>query len=254
MGNNSALLQINDLSFSRKVRRSYFETFSSTILKNITFKLNQGQTIGILGESGSGKTTLLHLIQGLLELQKGSILIDGKNISLMNLKEQSRLSQIIFQNVGSCFNHRYTVKEILEEPINIHRLNNSKNALISEVLDLVKISNEMFKKRPKDLSGGQLQRINIARALILKPKLLLCDEIVSALDLSIQAQVLNTLNEIQITNKMAIVFVSHDINVINHMSDYIYVLKDGVIYDEFSNINNSSNLKSYTLQLISNSF
>ena len=254
MENNSALLQINDLSFSRKVRRSYFETFSSTILKNITFKLNQGQTIGILGESGSGKTTLLHLIQGLLELQKGSILIDGKNISLMNLKEQSRLSQIIFQNVGSCFNHRYTVKEILEEPINIHRLNNSKNALISEVLDLVKISNEMFKKRPKDLSGGQLQRINIARALILKPKLLLCDEIVSALDLSIQAQVLNTLNEIQITNKMAIIFVSHDINVINHMSDYIYVLKDGVIYDEFSNINNSSNLKSYTLQLISNSF
>jgi len=254
MGNNSALLQINDLSFSRKVRRSYFETFSSTILKNITFKLNQGQTIGILGESGSGKTTLLHLIQGLLELQKGSILIDGKNISLMNLKEQSRLSQIIFQNVGSCFNHRYTVKEILEEPINIHKLNNSKNALISEVLDLVKISNEMFKKRPKDLSGGQLQRINIARALILKPKLLLCDEIVSALDLSIQAQVLNTLNEIQITNKMAIIFVSHDINVINHMSDYIYVLKDGVIYDEFSNINNSSNLKPYTLQLISNSF
>lgn len=254
MGNNSALLQINDISFSRKVRRSYFETFSSTILKNITFKLNQGQTIGILGESGSGKTTLLHLIQGLLELQKGSILIDGKNISLMNLKEQSRLSQIIFQNVGSCFNHRYTVKEILEEPINIHKLNNSKNALISEVLDLVKISNEMFKKRPKDLSGGQLQRINIARALILKPKLLLCDEIVSALDLSIQAQVLNTLNEIQITNKMAIIFVSHDINVINHMSDYIYVLKDGVIYDEFSNINNSSNLKSYTLQLISNSF
>jgi len=254
MGNNSALLQINDISFSRKVRRSYFETFSSTILKNITFKLNQGQTIGILGESGSGKTTLLHLIQGLLELQKGSILIDGKNISLMNLKEQSRLSQIIFQNVGSCFNHRYTVKEILEEPINIHKLNNSKNALISEVLDLVKISNEMFKKRPKDLSGGQLQRINIARALILKPKLLLCDEIVSALDLSIQAQVLNTLNEIQITNKMAIIFVSHDINVINHMSDYIYVLKDGVIYDEFSNINNSSNLKPYTLQLISNSF
>ena len=96
MGNNSALLQINDLSFSRKVRRSYFETFSSTILKNITFNLNQGQTIGILGESGSGKTTLLHLIQGLLEIQKGSILLDCKNISLMNLREQSLLSQIIF--------------------------------------------------------------------------------------------------------------------------------------------------------------
>ena len=254
MENNSALLKIINLTFSRKIKSSYFEIVKSIILKNITFSLNHGQTIGVLGESGSGKTTLLHLIQGLLAIQKGSIFIDGKNISVMNLREHSLLSQIIFQNVGSCFNPRYTVKEILEEPIKIHKLNNNNNSLINEVLDLVKISNEMFKKRPKDLSGGQLQRINIARALILKPKLLLCDEIVSALDLSIQAQVLNTLNDIQKTNKMSIIFVSHDINVINHMSDYIYVLKDGVIYDEFGNLHNSNNLKPYTRQLISNSF
>ena len=254
MENNLALLKIKNLTFSRNIKRAYFETVKSIILKNITFSINRGQTIGILGESGSGKTTLLHLIQGLLAIQKGSIFIDGKNISEMNLKEHSLLSQIIFQNVGSCFNPRYTVKEILEEPIIIHKLNNYNNSIINEVLDLVKISNEMFKKRPKDLSGGQLQRINIARALMLKPKLLLCDEIVSALDLSIQAQVLNTLNDIQKIKKMSIIFVSHDINVINHMSDYIYVLKDGVIYDEFDDLHNSNNLKPFTLKLISNSF
>ena len=100
MENKSALLKIKNLTFSRTIKRSYFETVKSIILKNITFSLNQEQTIGILGESGSGKTTLLHLIQGLLATQKGSIFIDGKNISEMNLREHSLLSQIIFQDRG----------------------------------------------------------------------------------------------------------------------------------------------------------
>ena len=248
------ILSLEKVFFYRSVKSNLLKNKKTTILHDITFDLEKGMTLGIIGESGSGKSTILGLIQGLLPLEKGKIIVNSVDIKTLSNFKLSLISQIIFQNVGSCFNPRLSVENILEEPLKIHKIVNKRNK-ISNVLDLVELPINVLSRKPKELSGGQLQRINIARSLLLKPKILLCDEIVSSLDISIQAHVLNTVNMVKDELGMSIIFVSHDINVTKYMSDEILVLKDGMIYDQFNTINNDySGLKPYTTELTTQPF
>tara|TARA_B110000263_G_C15303056_1_gene508943 strand:- start:2124 stop:2888 length:765 start_codon:yes stop_codon:yes gene_type:complete len=254
MNKNTNILSLVKVFFSRYEKSIIFKNKKTTILKDITFDLEKGKTLGIIGESGSGKSTILGLIQGLLPLDQGEIIINSVNIKTISNFKLSLISQIIFQNVSSCFNPRLSVEDILEEPLNIHKIGN-KRKKISNVLDLVELPIKVLSRNPKELSGGQLQRINIARSLLLNPKILLCDEIVSSLDISIQAQVLNTVNLVKDELGMSVIFVSHDVNVTKYMSDEILVLKDGIIYDRFDTINNDySELKPYTTELTTQPF
>jgi len=254
MNKNTNILRLEKVFFSRYEKSIIFKNKKNTILKDITFDLEKGKTLGIIGESGSGKSTILGLIQGLLPLDQGEIIINSVNIKTISNFKLSLISQIIFQNVSSCFNPRLSVEDILEEPLNIHKIGN-KRKKISNVLDLVELPIKVLPRNPKELSGGQLQRINIARSLLLSPKILLCDEIVSSLDISIQAQVLNTVNLVKDELGMSVIFVSHDVNVTKYMSDEILVLKDGIIYDRFDTINNDySELKPYTTELTTQPF
>jgi|TARA_B110000881_G_C18597187_1_gene532305 peptide/nickel transport system ATP-binding protein len=254
MNKNTNILSLEKVFFSRYEKSIIFKNKKTTILKDITFDLEKGKTLGIIGESGSGKSTILGLIQGLLPLDQGEIIINSVNIKTISNFKLSLISQIIFQNVSSCFNPRLSVEDILEEPLNIHKIGN-KRKKISNVLDLVELPIKVLSRNPKELSGGQLQRINIARSLLLNPKILLCDEIVSSLDISIQAQVLNTVNLVKDELGMSVIFVSHDVNVTKYMSDEILVLKDGIIYDRFDTINNDySELKPYTTELTTQPF
>jgi peptide/nickel transport system ATP-binding protein len=254
MNKNTNILSLEKVFFSRYEKSIIFKNKKTTILKDITFDLEKGKTLGIIGESGSGKSTILGLIQGLLPLDQGEIIINSVNIKTISNFKLSLISQIIFQNVSSCFNPRLSVEDILEEPLNIHKIGN-KRKNISNVLDLVELPIKVLSRNPKELSGGQLQRINIARSLLLNPKILLCDEIVSSLDISIQAQVLNTVNLVKDELGMSVIFVSHDVNVTKYMSDEILVLKDGIIYDRFDTINNDySELKPYTTELTTQPF
>ena len=248
------ILSLENVFFYREVKTIFSKYTKTTILQNITFGLEKGKTLGIIGESGSGKSTLLGLIQGLLQLEKGKIIIDSIDITTLSNFKLSLISQIIFQNVGSCFNPRLSIENILEEPLNIHKIDD-KRGKIYKVLNLVELPKTLLTRNPKELSGGQLQRINIARSLLLDPKIILCDEIVSSLDISVQAQVLNTLNMVKDELGMSFIFVSHDINVTKYMSDEILVLKDGKIYDRFDTKNNDySKLKPYTTELASQPF
>ena len=254
MNKNTNILSLEKVFFSRYEKSIIFKNKKTTILKDITFDLEKGKTLGIIGESGSGKSTILGLIQGLLPVDQGEIIINSVNIKTISNFKLSLISQIIFQNVSSCFNPRLSVEDILEEPLNIHKIGN-KRKKISNVLDLVELPIKVLSRNPKELSGGQLQRINIARSLLLNPKILLCDEIVSSLDISIQAQVLNTVNLVKDELGMSVIFVSHDVNVTKYMSDEILVLKDGIIYDRFDTINNDySELKPYTTELTTQPF
>ena len=248
------ILSLEKVFFYRYEKNNFFHSNKINILKDISFELKKGETLGIIGESGSGKSTILGLIQGLLPLEEGKIIINSIDIKLLSNLKLSLISQIIFQNVGSCFNPRLLIEEILAEPLYIHKIGNKKSKLL-KVLELVELPRKVLSRKIKELSGGQLQRINIARSLLLNPKILLCDEIVSSLDISIQAQVLNTVNLVKEELGMSIIFVSHDINVTKYMSDRILVLKDGELYDSFNTNNfDISKLKTYTKELINQPF
>ena len=157
---NKNILSLENVFFHREVKTIFSKDNKTTILQNITFGLEKGKTLGIIGESGSGKSTPLGLIQGLLPLEKGKIIIDSIDITSLSNFKLSLISQIIFQNVGSCFNPRLSIENILEEPLNIHKIDN-KREKIYYVLNLVELPKTLLTRNPKELSGGQLQRINI---------------------------------------------------------------------------------------------
>ena len=177
------ILTLEKVFFYRHVQSNFLKKEKILILKDITFDLEKNRTLGIIGESGSGKSTILGLIQGLLKIEEGKILINSLDIKSISNFKLSSICQIIFQNVGSCFNPRLSIEDILKEPLIIHKISN-KNKRIFDVLDLVELPKNVLPRKHKELSGGQLQRINIARSLLLKPIILLCDEIVSSLDIS----------------------------------------------------------------------
>lgn len=202
----------------------------------VTFAIHEGETFGIVGESGCGKSTLGRAMLKLQAVTDGTVIMDGKDLSLLKkqeLKDTRKDMQIIFQDPSACLNPRRQIKDIIQEPFQIHGIKDKKviNERILELIELVGLSEYHLTRFPHELSGGQKQRVGIARALALNPKFIVCDEAVSALDVSVQAQVLNLLDELQAKLGLTYMFISHNLNVVHHISDRVGVMYLGRIVE-----------------------
>ncbi len=203
-----------------------------TVVDGVSLQLHKGRTLGIVGESGSGKTTLTRMILGLETPDGGDIQIKGRpwlNLPEAEKRQLRRSIQVVFQDPLSSFDPRYTVQRVLFEALEVAgHLRASWHTRALELLELVRLDAGLLERRPIELSGGQRQRIAIARALAAQPQILVCDEPVSALDVSVQAQILELLDDLKQRLGLACLFISHDLGVINHVSDQVLVMKDGV--------------------------
>ena len=222
------------------------------ILQNISFKIIEGETIGIIGQSGSGKTTISRCIIGFYKNYDGIIHYKGKEIKSINRYNLSKEIQLIFQDPYSALNPNIKIIDQIKQPMKVHfKLSNDElNNKACNYLNKVKLKEDLYRKYPSELSGGERQRVVIARALCLKPKLIICDECVSALDKSIQFSVLKLLDNLKKEMKLTYIFISHDLALVKIMSDRIIVLKDGQIVDENPTNNLFKNPKNYTKKLI----
>ena len=196
---------------------------------DVSLDIRRGETFGVVGESGCGKSTLGRTLIRLIDPTDGHIYLNGEDISKLkgaDLKAMRRKMQIIFQDPSACLNPRRTVRQILMEPFEIHKMDKDQDveARIMELLQLVGLDSYHLSRYPHELSGGQKQRIGIARALALKPDLIVCDEAVSALDVSVQAQVLNLLQELKQKLGLTYFFISHNLNVVYQVSDRVGVM------------------------------
>lgn len=215
--------------FGRKVKKH--------ILTDISLEVFKGETLGLVGESGSGKTTIGRSIMRLIEPGSGEILFQGEPILQLKgqkLKNYRKKVQIIFQDPYSSLNPKMTIGEIISEPLKVHNLypnRTTRKKRVLELLQQVNLKEEYYNRYPHQFSGGQRQRIGIARALAVEPEIIILDESVSALDVSIQAQILNLLNDLKIQYNLTYIFISHDLNTVRYMSDRLVVLKEGVIVE-----------------------
>jgi len=224
---------------------------------NVSFKLYEGETLGLVGESGCGKSTLGNAILQLDKATAGKILYKGIDITKLSKTDTRHLRkdiQIIFQDPYSSLNPRIPVGEAIMEPMKVHKLYNSdaeRKEKVIDILNRVGLSEDYYNRYPHEFSGGQRQRIGIARTIALQPKLIVCDESVSALDISVQAQVLNLLNELKATFGFTYIFISHDLAVVKYMSDQLLVMNKGHIeeLDDADTIYNHPK-KEYTKKLI----
>lgn len=235
----------NSLISIKNLEKTYFDegTFSfkkkepHLVLKNINLDIKKGEIVSLVGESGCGKSTLANCILKLIEPQKGEILFNNENILKFNKKqtfEYRKKIQMIFQNPYSSLNPKMKIKETLLEPLLIHKTFKTKEEnfkRIDEISEMVGISKNDYEKYPHEFSGGQRQRIAIARALILKPDFIVADEPVSALDVSICAQIINLLLDLREKLDLTMLFISHDLNLVRYLSDKIAVMNKGEIVE-----------------------
>ncbi|NLL82466.1 MAG: ATP-binding cassette domain-containing protein [Tissierellia bacterium] len=218
--------------------KKYFETKNGLLhaVDGVNFYINEGETLGVVGESGCGKSTLGRVVIRLLDATDGRIIFNGQDIT--NLKDKRAMRkemQIIFQDPFSSLNPRMSVSQIIEEPLRIHQLCNSDTEMksrVSELMDTVGLASRLADSYPHELDGGRRQRIGIARALALNPKFIVCDEPVSALDVSIQAQILNLMMDLQEELNFTYMFITHDLSVVKHISDEIMVMYLGVMVEK----------------------
>ena len=231
------ILEIKNVSKKFALRKDNFFSRQNyfTAVDNVSLSLEENQTLGIVGESGSGKTTLAKLILDIEKPDSGEILIAGKDISRAKgkeLKELRRQTQVIFQDPYSSLNPRMTVENIILEPLQINNIAASEqNKILPSLLNSVSLPQNCLKKYPHEFSGGQRQRIAIARALALKPKVIIADEPISSLDISIQAQILNLLKEIKDELRVSYIFISHDLSAVCHISDKIAVMNKASVVE-----------------------
>ncbi len=202
----------------------------------VSFDLEQGEVLGIVGESGCGKSTLVRAIMRLLPITEGSIEILGQNLANLTEKELRPFRknfQMVFQDPEASLNPRFTVGEVIGEPLKVYSQKSKKEILfeVQELMEQVGLNPSMIRRYPHEFSGGQRQRISIARALSLKPKLIVCDEAVSALDVSIQAQIVNLLNDLKQRFNLTYLFISHDLSVTRYISDKIMVMYLGKVVE-----------------------
>jgi len=232
------LVQVRDLVKHFPIRGGVFfkEVDSVKAVDGVSLEIREGETLGLVGESGCGKTTLGRLILRLEEPTSGDIFFHGENILTYDKERMRNLRrdmQIIFQDPFSSLNPRKTVSNIVGEPLLVHgmRRRQEREVKVLEILRIVGLRREHMRRYPHQFSGGQRQRICVARALALHPKLIICDEAVSALDVSIQAQVINLLKELQEEFQLTYLFISHDLGVVEHVSNRLAVMYLGKIVE-----------------------
>jgi ABC-type oligopeptide transport system ATPase subunit len=235
----SALLEVKDLRKWFPVRRGMVVERTVDYVKavdDVSFEIGEGETLGLVGESGSGKSTTGYSVLQLLKPTGGSVRFMSKELTTMSrndLREIRRDMQIVFQDPYSSLNPRMTVGNIVAEPLTVHGVGTrrSREASVRDLLETVGFNPDFTNRYPHEFSGGQRQRIGIARALALNPRLIVCDEPVSALDVSIQAQILNLLKDLQRDLGLAYLFVAHDLAVVRTMSDRIAVMNKGKLVE-----------------------
>jgi peptide/nickel transport system ATP-binding protein len=231
------VLEVRNLSKHFQLKEGLFKKRDVPAVKGATFKLARGKTLGLVGESGSGKTTVGLTLMRLHEATGGEAIFEGRDILSMTAREfmpWKRRIQIIFQNPYASLNPRFTIGHILTEPMEIHRIGDNaqqRTDLAFELLQKVGLPEASFYKYPHEFSGGQRQRIAIARCLTMTPDILICDESVSALDVSVQAQVLNLLQDLQDEFGLSYIFISHDLAVVKYIADEIMVMSEGRIVE-----------------------
>jgi peptide/nickel transport system ATP-binding protein len=234
---NDTLLEVNNLTIRFPIATNFFGkvTKSFTAVDRISFDIKEGETLGLVGQSGCGKTTLGRSIVGLQSINEGSIMYKGETIATPNKPynpHYKKIIQLIFQDPYSSLHPRMCIGAAIAEPLLVHQMVPSKlerKERVIEMLEKVELPADCYNKYPHEFSGGQRQRIVIARALIMQPKFVICDESVSALDVSVQAQVLNLLNDLKSSMQFSALFITHDLSVVKYISDRIMVMNMGKI-------------------------
>ena len=226
----SKLLEVKEL-------KKYFKIENGQILKavdGVTFDIYEGETLGVVGESGCGKTTLGRTLTVLYGKSGGEIYYKGENVNTISSKEFSRKVQMIFQDPQASLNPRMTVGDIIAEGLDIHKLyknRSERDEIVFSLLEKVGLNKEHVNRFPHEFSGGQRQRIGIARALAINPEFIVCDEPISALDVSIQAQIVNLLKKLQKENGLTFMFIAHDLSMVKYISDRVAVMYLGDIVE-----------------------
>ncbi|MBC2582770.1 ABC transporter ATP-binding protein [Clostridium sp. DJ247] len=253
MKQNEKFIEIKNL-------KKYFKVGGQSILKavdDVSFTIKKGETLGLVGESGCGKTTCGRTVMGLYPVTSGEVLFQGVNIHGLNNREKkefTRKAQIIFQDPYASLNPRMTVGDVISEGIEIHKLytGTEKTEIVTNLLRLVGLNKEHASRFPHEFSGGQRQRIGIARALAVEPEFIVCDEPISALDVSIQAQVVNLLIKLQKELGLTYLFIAHDLSMVKHISDRVGVMYLGKLVElASSEVLYSKPLHPYTKALLS---
>src|SRR5215210_6333694 len=230
------LLETNDLKMHFPIKAGILKRTVGHVkaVDGVDLKIRKGETLGLVGESGCGKSTLARLILRLLEPTEGEVIFEGENILGYDRKRMLRVRrnmQIVFQDPYASLNPRMTVGNIVSEPLKTHKIEGDRKRRVQELLEVVGLNPEHYNRYPHEFSGGQRQRIGVARAIALNPKLIICDEPVSALDVSIQAQVINLLQDLQKEFDLTYIFIAHDLSVVKHISDRVAVMYLGKIVE-----------------------
>ena len=233
------LLEIKNLKKYYPINKGIFSRNKDFVqaLNDVSFVVYENETVGLVGESGSGKSTLGRAILQLEKPDSGQVIFSGKNWNKLNnkeLKQERRNVQMVFQDPIDSLNSRFTVGQIIQEPLDIYKTDGArgKRKKVIEIMELVGLNTGWVDRYPHELSGGQRQRIGIARALVLYPRLIIADEPVSALDISMQAQILNLIKDLQSKLKISFIFISHDLNVVRYVSHRVMVMYLGKIVEQ----------------------
>ena len=249
------LLEVKNLKQYFPVRAGLMKTIPLKAVDDVSFTIGRGETLGLVGESGCGKTTVGRTILRLYEPTGGEVIFDGESVTAKNITHMRKQMQMVFQDPYSSLDPRMTVEDIIGEPLDVHKLYSNRKERREKILELmatVGLNAEHATRYAHEFSGGQRQRIGIARALAVNPKFIVCDEPVSALDVSIQAQILNLLMDLQEQHNLTYMFITHDMSVVKHISNRIAVMYLGqcVEFSETEELFNNP-MHPYTLSLLS---